>query len=236
MDDKYPHDNVTVNINGEKVDIKSPTAYVVSHRTGEKIPITRIKQLYDVYGSYAKVAKEVGITDKTIKKHLENYAPISSTPSQLNKIKDVSNEEAYRHIPSSPGYANGSGKVSKTQHVATKASKVADNFISGNENKLETAMGLLLDSLQDTVAIGRASLRDRAIAWGIITERLQKSKELAIRQDEAEVKRYQIKRQEEELELRKREVAAMEKGVTISIQRSFQTVGDADIEDVEEEK
>ena len=218
---KYPHDSVSINVNGKDVDIESPSEFIVSHRTGEKIPMARVKRLYDIYGSYAKVGRELGITDKTIKKHLERNAPVSTSPSQMHKHGEPENgTEIYKKIP-------------KTQHIATKASKVADNFIEGNQGGLDNVMSTLLDSLQDPTIIARAPLRDRAIAWGIVTERLQKAKELAIRQDEAEVKRFQTKYKEEELELRKREVAAMEKGVTISIKRNFQTVGD--LEEVEEE-
>lgn len=228
----YVHDKVSITIDDKKVDIpakpspsEDPTAFLVSYRTGEKVPISKIQKLYDIYGSYAKVSKEVGISDKTIKRYVKERAPIESAPSE--------------HLTQAEKKGFKETKVSRTQHVAVKASRIADTFLESNSNVLDETMSVLLESLSDEDVIRKAPLRDRAIAWGIVAERLQKAKELAIRQSEAETKRYEITRKDEELELRKREIAALEKGVTIKVERNFQDVSkhvDVDIVESDDEK
>lgn len=218
---------VSITVDDKKVELPTkphpsddPTAFLVSHITGEKVPISTLQKLYDIYGSYNKVAKETGISDKTIKKYVRSSSPITSTPTEHLKISQAE-QQGYRET-----------RVSNTQHVGVKASRLADAWVKSQSQKLSDVMTALLESLSDPVVISRASLRDRAIAFGIVTERLQKSKELAIRQDESEIKRIEASRRDEEMELRKREIAAMEKGVSIQIVRKFH--GDEEpIEDVD---
>jgi len=209
-DSPYKHDNVTVTIDDKIVRVPQkphpsvdPMAFVVSHRTGRKVPIVEIQRLYNVHGSYLKVAKLVGISDKTIKKYVKESGPVSD----LQKIHPVE-------------------KSNRGRAVIRKATKIANYWMEESADDLSTAMSSLLKAINDSEAIRRAPLRDRAIAFGILTERLQKSQELGIRQQEADIKRIEVGRKNEEIELKKREIAAMEKGITINIGRKFQDVTD----------
>ena len=216
-DSPYKHDDVTVTIDNQKVKVPTkphpsidPTAFITSVRTGQKVPIVEIQRLYNIHGSYLKVAKLTGISDKTIKKYVQESGPVSD----LKQIHPVE-------------------KSNRGRAVIRKATKIANQWMGESADDLSSAMSSLLTSINDSEAIRRAPLRDRAIAFGILTERLQKSQELGIRQQEADIKRIEVGRKNEEIELKKREVAAMEKGITINIGRKFQDVTDfVEVEEV----
>lgn len=222
----YKHDTVSVTIDDKKVDIPSkphpsldPTAFLISTRDNKKVPIADIQQLYNLHGSYAKVAKITGISDKTIKRYVIESAPAISELQHIDNSRDPLSDE---FVP----------KVNKSRAMITKASRIVNTWMEGSSPELSDVMSSLLTSINDADTIRRAPLRDRAIAFGIITERLQKSQELEIRQQEADIKKIEVGRKNEEIELEKRRVAALEKGITINVGRRFEDV--SNIVNVEE--
>ena len=222
-DNRYVHDNVTITVNEKKVEIPvppdiSPDKEIISTRNGKAYTVRELADLYNLYGSWNRIQTLTGISDKTVKRNVLGSGLVTATPTQHKQAMNAEPRGTSNSLPQNNRTGN--------DVIATKSSKIMDLWTKNNSGKLMDTMTTLLDSLTNPQIIERASLRDRAIAFGIVTERMQKTKELEIRKDEVKLKRQELARRSLDQELEARKVAALEKGVTINVSRRFEDVSD----------
>ena len=101
--------------------------------------------MYNIHGSYLKVAKLTGISDKTIKRYVQESGPVSD----YKAIHPVE-------------------KSNRGRAIIRKATKISNHWMEESADDLSDAMTSLLTAINDSEAIRRAPLRDRAIAFGIL--------------------------------------------------------------------
>lgn len=212
----YPNYKVAIDVNDKPVNIPVENNWLVkSMRDGKEWKVSDLADMYKLHGNWADIQRETGISDKTVKRHVMKFlGGMGMSTTELHSIV-----EENKRINQTPA-----PKRSKNAVNGTKAAKLVSGWFSSNAELIDATLGVLFKSLTDPQAISRAPLRDRAIAFGIVTEKLQKQQELGIRQQEVNIKRAELTRKDAENELRAREIAALEKGVTINIGRQMQDV------------